>query len=70
MRHLPEQGLDQRTLAATVGADQRMHAAGADLKGNVVEDRRAAQRQADFRKVEGWSRNLWELACQRKRCVI
>src|SRR5690349_24933890 len=45
--HLPEQGLDQRTLAAAIGADQGMDAAGLHLETHVVENRGAPKLKAD-----------------------
>ncbi|MCY1443421.1 hypothetical protein D9M71_598340 [compost metagenome] len=52
MRHLPEQGLDQRALAAAVGADQGMHATGGDLEADLIENPRAAQGQVDAGELD------------------
>ena len=48
MRHLPQQGLDQRAFTTAVRADQRMHTAGADVETDVIENRRLAQGQRDL----------------------
>lgn len=53
MRHLPEQGLDQRTLAAAVRPDQRVHAAGLDAQAHAIEDAAAAEAQVDPGEVDG-----------------
>ena len=47
MGHLAEHGLDQRTLATAIRPDQRMNAARPNLEVDVIENRRAAQSQAD-----------------------
>jgi hypothetical protein len=52
VRHLPEQGLDQRALAAAVGADDGVHAARGDAEAHPFEDARAAQGQVDAIEVD------------------
>jgi hypothetical protein len=37
-----------------------MHAAGLHLKGDLVENRRAPERQANIRKFQSRPQNLWE----------
>ena len=47
MGHLPEQGLDQRALAAAIGPDQGMHMTGAHLEADLIENGGVAQHQID-----------------------
>ncbi|CAB5565250.1 Uncharacterised protein [Pseudomonas putida] len=52
VRHLPKQCLDQRTLAAAIGADDGMHAAGGDAEGHVFENARTPQGQVDAGELD------------------
>ncbi|MNH30112.1 hypothetical protein D3C79_903870 [compost metagenome] len=50
--HLPEQGLDQRALAAAVGADDGVHAACCHAETDLFEDARTPQGQVDASELD------------------